>query len=102
MKEVAIDSYGKSYIVKIRKITYGEYNKILEELSSSFKMTGSVVSGNINPASFRRMIVEKAVIMPEGVKIEDIDIISGQKIEHEALVENGIEEAGEGFFRGSE
>ncbi len=101
MREVKIVENDKEYIVKINKITYGTYNSIMQTVSN-MQVVGNVSKGSFDIFKFRRMVMEASVVLPEGLRFDTLSVQSGQLLEHEALVENGLEAAEEGFFLNSE
>ena len=93
---------GRTYTIKINKITYGVYNNIMQKVSE-MKVVGSVSNGSFNVFQFRKLVVQASVTLPEGLVLENLSLENGQLLEHEALVENGLETAdSEDFFRSSQ
>ena len=100
MREIKITEKGQEYVIKVNKITYGVYSNIMQEVSQ-MKVIGNVTDGSFNIFKFRKLIVKSAVVLPEGLVLDNLSLENGQLLEHEALVENGLETAeGDEFFRG--
>ncbi|MEM0142469.1 MAG: hypothetical protein QXL94_00745 [Candidatus Parvarchaeum sp.] len=90
MKEIEIDVNGKKVIAKIRNLTYGELNNLLQKATES-KMIGSVLQANVNIFKLQREITLLCVSLSEG-KVEDLPASIGRQLETIALEESGLQD----------
>ncbi|MEM0143465.1 MAG: hypothetical protein QXL94_05895 [Candidatus Parvarchaeum sp.] len=90
MKEMEFNVNGKKVIAKIRNLTYGELNNLLQKCTES-KMIGSVLQANVNIFKLQREITLSCVTLSEG-KVEDLPANVGRQLEAMALEESGLQD----------
>lgn len=101
-KEITIVQDGVSYKIIIHKIKYSKYKEIRAAALGDVKVTGTVTTTSIKPFKLREMVMLAACEFPEGLKADDLYVENSEILEHEAMVENGLEEAEAGLFRNSQ
>ena len=88
MKEIELNVEGRKVKATIRKITYGEYNAIMQACTET-NMTGSVMRSSVNAFKFQRLLVEKAVTLSQG-KVDDLPMDEGIRLEEVVMEINDI------------
>ena len=89
MREVEIEVEEKKMKAKVRKVTYGEYNNILQRCIE-MKMVGSISQTTINPIKFQRELVNTCVTIEGDIKLENLPAEIGLKLEAEVMAENNL------------
>ncbi len=99
-KALAIEENGTKYTVVIKKVTYAQYNDILDEITDVSVSGQGSTGGKIKLWKMRRLFLKAAIesINPTGLSIDNISIENGQKLETEAMRYNGLEPDEKGLF----
>jgi len=94
-KEVVIkDDSGNDIKVKIRRITYGEYNEILKSCMK-LELIGGMNKGTIDLIKFRHDIVRASA--DKSVDVDKLPVEEALKLENEVMEFNGL--SGEASFQ---
>jgi len=92
MREVEITlANGEKKVVKIRRITYGEYNEIMKK-SVKIEYLGGTPKTSVDMVEFKKLLVNAALV--DKINIDELPLDSGLAIEKAALDENGMGENG--------
>jgi hypothetical protein len=102
-KAIKINENDTEYTVVLKKVTYSQYNSILDSITD-IDVIGSVTKSKIKVWETRRKLLEMSVesITPAGLKISDLSIPNGQLLESGAMKYNGLEPGIDGSFPLSE